>query len=67
MFAFCISKDVHHGNGTQQMTYTDANIMYISLHRHDNGSFFPGTGAIDEVNLIFALIIGVCELLFILN
>jgi len=40
--------DVHHGNGTQQMTYTDANIMYISLHRHDNGSFFPGTGAIDE-------------------
>jgi hypothetical protein len=32
------------------MTYNDSNIMYISLHRHDNGSFFPGTGAIDEVN-----------------
>lgn len=25
--------DVHHGNGTQQMTYTDPNIMYMSLHR----------------------------------
>jgi acetoin utilization deacetylase AcuC-like enzyme len=40
--------DVHHGNGTQQMTYTDPNIMYISLHRHDNASFFPGTGSIYE-------------------
>ena len=40
--------DVHHGNGTQQMTYNDPNIMYISLHRHDNASFFPGTGSINE-------------------
>jgi acetoin utilization deacetylase AcuC-like enzyme len=41
--------DVHHGNGTQQLTYTDPNILYISLHRHDNGNFFPGTGSINEV------------------
>lgn len=40
--------DVHHGNGTQQMTYNDPNIMYISLHRHENGNFFPGTGSVDE-------------------
>jgi histone deacetylase 4/5 len=40
--------DVHHGNGTQQMTYNDPNILYISVHRHDNGNFFPGTGAVDE-------------------
>ncbi|CAF0808000.1 unnamed protein product [Brachionus calyciflorus] len=40
--------DVHHGNGTQQMTYNDPNILYISLHRHDNGNFFPGTGSADE-------------------
>ena len=40
--------DVHHGNGTQQITYTDSNIMYISLHRHDNATFFPGTGSIYE-------------------
>ena len=29
--------DVHHGNGTQQMTYDDPCILYVSLHRHDNG------------------------------
>ncbi|RNA22421.1 histone deacetylase 4 isoform X7 [Brachionus plicatilis] len=40
--------DVHHGNGTQQLTYDDANILYISLHRHDHGNFFPGTGAVQE-------------------
>lgn len=37
--------DVHHGNGTQQMTYDDPHILYLSLHRHDDGNFFPGTGA----------------------
>lgn len=41
--------DIHHGNGTQQMTYTDPHILYLSLHRHDNGNFFPGTGAPQEV------------------
>ncbi|XP_053373129.1 histone deacetylase 4-like isoform X2 [Mercenaria mercenaria] len=40
--------DVHHGNGTQQMTFTDKEILYISIHRHDNGNFFPGTGAPEE-------------------
>ncbi|XP_016056675.1 PREDICTED: histone deacetylase 7 isoform X1 [Miniopterus natalensis] len=41
--------DVHHGNGTQQTFYQDPNVLYISLHRHDNGNFFPGSGAVDEV------------------
>ncbi|OQV20372.1 Histone deacetylase 4 [Hypsibius exemplaris] len=41
--------DVHHGNGTQQIFYTDPNVLYISLHRHDNGNFFPGTGGPEEV------------------
>ncbi|KAF6026097.1 HDAC4 [Bugula neritina] len=40
--------DVHHGNGTQQMTYDDPCILYISIHRHDNGMFFPGTGSITD-------------------
>ena len=31
------------------MTYNDPNILYISLHRHDNGNFFPGTGTVSEV------------------
>ncbi|XP_028846321.1 histone deacetylase 4 isoform X2 [Denticeps clupeoides] len=41
--------DVHHGNGTQQAFYTDPNVLYLSLHRYDNGNFFPGSGAPDEV------------------
>uniref|UniRef100_A0A8D0ALT4 histone deacetylase n=1 Tax=Sander lucioperca TaxID=283035 RepID=A0A8D0ALT4_SANLU len=41
--------DVHHGNGTQQAFYTDPSILYLSLHRYDDGNFFPGSGAPDEV------------------
>lgn len=44
-----IDWDVHHGNGTQLIFETDPNVLYISLHRHDDGNFFPGTGAISEV------------------
>ncbi|XP_068626172.1 histone deacetylase 6 isoform X1 [Battus philenor] len=33
--------DVHHGNGTQRITYNDNKILYISVHRYDNGTFFP--------------------------
>ncbi|KAL0850817.1 hypothetical protein ABMA28_006740 [Loxostege sticticalis] len=33
--------DVHHGNGTQRITYRDNKILYMSIHRYDNGSFFP--------------------------
>ncbi|XP_035375782.1 histone deacetylase 4 isoform X2 [Electrophorus electricus] len=41
--------DVHHGNGTQQAFYNDPNVLYLSLHRYDDGNFFPGSGAPDEV------------------
>ncbi|XP_070969072.1 histone deacetylase 4-like isoform X1 [Oncorhynchus clarkii lewisi] len=41
--------DVHHGNGTQQAFYDDPNVLYLSLHRYDDGNFFPGSGAPDEV------------------
>ncbi|RZF32617.1 hypothetical protein LSTR_LSTR012700 [Laodelphax striatellus] len=42
---FCFfNSDVHHGNGTQQMFYEDHRVLYMSLHRHDSGNFFPGTG-----------------------
>ncbi|CAK6963669.1 histone deacetylase 4 isoform X2 [Scomber scombrus] len=41
--------DVHHGNGTQQAFYGDPSILYLSLHRYDDGNFFPGSGAPDEV------------------
>ncbi|XP_051517905.1 histone deacetylase 7-like isoform X1 [Myxocyprinus asiaticus] len=41
--------DVHHGNGTQDIFYNDPSILYISLHRYDNGNFFPGSGGPAEV------------------
>uniref|UniRef100_A0A670YP58 Protein deacetylase HDAC6 n=1 Tax=Pseudonaja textilis TaxID=8673 RepID=A0A670YP58_PSETE len=33
--------DVHHGNGTQHIFEDDPSVLYISLHRYDNGTFFP--------------------------
>uniref|UniRef100_A0A673K9I3 Histone deacetylase n=1 Tax=Sinocyclocheilus rhinocerous TaxID=307959 RepID=A0A673K9I3_9TELE len=41
--------DVHHGNGTQQAFYDDPRVLYVSLHRYDDGNFFPGSGAPEEV------------------
>ncbi|XP_031625009.1 histone deacetylase 4 isoform X4 [Contarinia nasturtii] len=40
--------DVHHGNGTQQVFYEDNSVLYLSIHRHDDGNFFPGTGGPTE-------------------
>lgn len=44
-------QDVHHGNGTQQAFYNDPNVLYLSIHRYDDGNFFPGSGAPDEVSV----------------
>ncbi|ULT94366.1 hypothetical protein L3Y34_003679 [Caenorhabditis briggsae] len=33
--------DVHHGNGTQEIFYEDPSVMYMSIHRHDKGNFYP--------------------------
>ncbi|KAM5272051.1 histone deacetylase 9 isoform 4-T4 [Ctenodactylus gundi] len=44
-----VDLDVHHGNGTQQAFYADPSVLYVSLHRYDEGNFFPGSGAPDEV------------------
>uniref|UniRef100_A0A8C6ZKB5 Histone deacetylase 5 n=1 Tax=Nothoprocta perdicaria TaxID=30464 RepID=A0A8C6ZKB5_NOTPE len=44
-----LPRDIHHGNGTQQAFYSDPHVLYISLHRYDNGNFFPGSGAPEEV------------------
>uniref|UniRef100_A0A8C6GNP9 Histone deacetylase n=1 Tax=Mus spicilegus TaxID=10103 RepID=A0A8C6GNP9_MUSSI len=46
-----VDLDVHHGNGTQQAFYADPSILYISLHRYDEGNFFPGSGAPNEVGV----------------
>ncbi len=43
--------DVHHGNGTQRAFWDDPNVLYISIHRHDGGKFYPSSdfGALDMV------------------
>lgn len=33
--------DAHHGEGTQKLFYNRRDVLYISLHRYDNGKFFP--------------------------
>lgn len=37
--------DVHHGNGTQEIFYSDATVFYFSSHQYPA---FPGTGRVDE-------------------
>ncbi|RKP13557.1 hypothetical protein BJ684DRAFT_9889 [Piptocephalis cylindrospora] len=33
--------DIHHGNGTQKAFYDDPNVLYISIHRWEEGEFYP--------------------------
>jgi acetoin utilization deacetylase AcuC-like enzyme len=42
-----IDWDVHHGNGTQDVFFTDPSVMFLSIHRYGHG-FYPGTGGDDE-------------------
>jgi acetoin utilization deacetylase AcuC-like enzyme len=37
--------DVHHGNGTQEIFWSDASVLYASSHQFP---FYPGTGAASE-------------------
>jgi acetoin utilization deacetylase AcuC-like enzyme len=37
--------DAHHGNGTQDVFYDDADVLYVSLHQYPH---YPGTGWLDE-------------------
>jgi len=37
--------DVHHGNGTQDIFYSDNSVFYFSIHQHP---FYPGTGRPSE-------------------
>ncbi|XP_074317228.1 histone deacetylase 15 isoform X2 [Silene latifolia] len=46
--------DVHHGNGTQEIFDKNKSVLYISLHRHEGGKFYPGTGAAHEVGTLGA-------------
>ncbi|KAJ3095104.1 Histone deacetylase 6 [Phlyctochytrium planicorne] len=33
--------DVHHGNGTQKAFYNSPNVLFFSVHRYENGKFYP--------------------------
>jgi len=37
--------DVHHGNGTQDIFYSDGSVFFFSTHQHP---WYPGTGAPNE-------------------
>lgn len=41
-----IDFDLHHGNGTQEIFYSNPNVLFISSHRFP---FYPGTGAVEEI------------------
>ncbi len=40
-----VDYDVHHGNGTQDIFYKDADVYFVSLHQHP---LWPGTGMSEE-------------------
>ncbi|MCX7621081.1 MAG: histone deacetylase [Acidimicrobiales bacterium] len=41
-----VDYDAHHGNGTQDIFYADARVLYVSFHEWP---LYPGTGAIHEI------------------
>ena len=41
-----VDYDAHHGNGTQDLFWTDPNVFYVSMHEWPQ---YPGTGGIHEV------------------
>jgi len=43
-----IDFDVHHGNGTQQAFYSNADVIYASTHQ---SPLYPGTGGINETGV----------------
>ena len=53
-----VDLDVHHGQATQYEFYDNPNVMYFSIHRYEQGEFWPHLresnfdyiGGPDEVN-----------------
>ena len=40
-----VDYDAHHGNGTQDLFYSDSRVLYVSTHEFP---LYPGTGRLDE-------------------
>jgi len=43
-----VDLDVHHGDGTQQIFYSDPNVLIVDLHE-DGGYLYPGSGFTREM------------------
>lgn len=41
-----VDYDLHHGNGTQDIFESDADVLYVSTHQY---GIYPGTGSLTEV------------------
>ncbi len=41
-----VDYDVHHGNGTEAMFYSDPSVLFISTHQYP---LYPGTGAVTDI------------------
>ncbi|KAF8945651.1 Histone deacetylase hda1 [Haplosporangium gracile] len=51
---FILDWDVHHGNGTQKAFLDEPDVVYCSIHRYDDGTFYPGdpvAAALDMVGV----------------
>jgi acetoin utilization deacetylase AcuC-like enzyme len=44
---FMLDFDSHHGNGTQEIFYTDKKVIHLDIHQHP-GTLYPGTGWPDQ-------------------
>ena len=44
--ALIVDFDVHHGNGTAEMFYDDASVLFFSIHQYPH---YPFSGGIDEI------------------
>ncbi|KAG0301146.1 Histone deacetylase hda1, partial [Linnemannia gamsii] len=49
---FILDWDVHHGNGTQKAFLDDPDIVYCSIHRYDDGTFYPGDPVAAALDMI---------------
>ena len=43
-----VDHDVHHGNGTADLFYADAHVLYFSTHQYPH---YPGTGSLTETGI----------------
>ncbi|KAF9142091.1 Histone deacetylase hda1 [Mortierella sp. GBA39] len=49
---FILDWDVHHGNGTQKAFLDDPDVVYCSIHRYDDGTFYPGDPVAAALDMI---------------